>query len=63
MTKYGRPDVGRAGVEHLGDVRMVHHRQRLPLGLEAGDDLPRVHARLDDLQRDPAADRLLSARP
>ena len=29
--------VGRAGVEHLGDVRMVHQRQRLPLGLEAGD--------------------------
>ena len=27
MTKYGRPAVGRAGVEHLGDVRMVHQRQ------------------------------------
>ena len=40
MTKYGRPGLGRAGVEHLGDVRMVHQRQRLPLGLEAGDDLP-----------------------
>ena len=38
---------------------MVHHRQRLPLGLEAGDHLPAVHARLDDLQRDAAADRLL----
>ena len=50
--------VGRAGVEHLGDVRMVHHRQRLPLGLEAGDHLPGVHARLDDLQRDRPLDRL-----
>ena len=47
-----------AGVEDLGDVRMVHHRQGLPLGLEAGQNLPRVHARLDDLQRHPPADRL-----
>ena len=36
---------GRAGVEHAGDVRVVHQGQGLPLGLEAGDDLPRVHAR------------------
>ena len=28
---------------------MVHQRQRLPLGFEAGDDLARVHARLDEL--------------
>ena len=38
---------------------MVHHGQRLPLGLEAGDDLPAVHAGLDDLERDAAADRLV----
>ena len=50
--------LGRAGVEHAGDVRMVHHRQGLPLGLEAGDHLPGVHARLDDLEGDLAADRL-----
>ncbi len=37
---------------------MVHHRQGLPLGLEAGDHLPGVHARLDDLQRHPPLDRL-----
>ena len=37
---------------------MVHHRQRLPLGLEAGDHLPRVHAGLDDLERDRPLDRL-----
>ena len=37
---------------------MVHHRQGLPLGLEAGDHLPRVHARLDDLERDGPLDRL-----
>ena len=51
--------VGAAGIEHAGDVGMVHHRQRLPLGLEAGDHLLAVHARLDDLERDAAADRLL----
>ena len=29
--------VGRAGVEDLGDVGVVHQRQGLPLGLEPGD--------------------------
>ena len=38
---------------------MVHHGQRLPLGLEAGDHLPGIHARLDDLQSHLAADGLL----
>ena len=52
------PALGRAGVEHVGDVGVVHHRQRLPLGLEAGDHLPRVHAQLDDLERHLALDRL-----
>ena len=42
--------VRRPGVEHLRDVGMVHQRQRLPLGLEAGDDLPSVHPRLDDFE-------------
>ena len=50
---------GLAAIEDLGDVRMVHQGQRLPLGLEAGDDLARVHARLEDLEGDLAADRLL----
>ena len=31
---------GGAGVEDAGDVGVVHQRQGLPLGLEAGDDLP-----------------------
>ena len=39
-----------------GDVGVVHQGQRLPLGLEPGDHLLRVHARLDDLQRHLAAD-------
>ena len=42
--------VGHPGVEHLGDVGMVHHGQGLFFGLEPGDDLPAVHARLDDFQ-------------
>jgi hypothetical protein len=37
---------------------VVHHRQRLPLGLEAGDDLAAVHAGLDDLEGDLALDRV-----
>ena len=37
---------------------MIHQRQHLPLDLEAGDDLPGVHAGLDDLQGDLAPDRL-----
>ncbi len=38
---------------------MVHHGQRLPLGLEAGDDRARVHAELDDFQRDAAPNGFL----
>ena len=56
MTKYGRPSSVGAGVEDLRDVRVVHQRQRLPLGLEARDHLTRVHAQLDELERDAAAD-------
>ena len=43
----------------LGDVRVVHQRQGLPLGLESGDDLGRVHAGLDDRESDAAPHRLL----
>ena len=55
----GPAAVGGAGVEHPGDVGVVHQRQGLPLGLEPGDDVARVHARLDDLEGHLAADRLL----
>ena len=37
---------------------MVHQGQRLALGLEAAEDLGRVHAGLDDLEGDAALDRL-----
>ena len=38
---------------------MVHDRERLALRFEARDHLRRVHARLDDLDRDLPADRTL----
>ena len=36
----GPAGVGRAAVEHAGDVGMVHQGQGLALGLETGDDMP-----------------------
>jgi hypothetical protein len=36
---------------------VVHHCQRLTFGLEAGDDLFGIHARLDDFESDLAANR------
>src|SRR5262249_14745799 len=48
--------VGGAGVKDPGNVLVVHHGQRLTLGLEAGDDLGTVHARLDDLEGNAAMD-------
>ena len=41
---------------------MIHHRQSLPLGFEAGDYLPAVHARLYELQRHQSPDRSLLLR-
>ena len=38
---------------------MVHQRQRLTLGFEAGHHLAGVHAQLDDFQSDAAANGLL----
>ena len=50
----GPAALGGARIKHLGDVRMLHQGQRLPLCLESRNDLPRVHARLNDFQRDAA---------
>ena len=55
--------LGGATVKYLGNVRVIHQRQGLPLGLKTGHHLPGIHARFDDLQRHLAANRLLSARP
>jgi hypothetical protein len=38
---------GRAGVEDLSDVRVVHHRERLAFVGEASEHLAGVHAELD----------------
>ena len=46
------------GVEHLGDVRVVHQGESLPLRLEPGNYFLGVHARLDNLQGDLASYRL-----
>ena len=48
--------VGGPAIQDPGDIGVVHEGQRLPFGLETGDDLARVHARLDELQRHLAAD-------
>jgi hypothetical protein len=50
--------LGQAAVEHLGDIRMIHHGQRLALGFEPREHLARIHTRLDELERDFAPDRL-----
>ena len=49
---------GGPAVEDLGDVGVVHQRQRLALGLEPGQDGLRVHARLDELEGHEPLDRL-----
>jgi hypothetical protein len=55
---------GDAGVEDLGNVRVVHQRQRLTLGLESCEYLAGVHAGFDQLEGDGASDgRELLRRP
>jgi hypothetical protein len=49
---------GGPGIEDAGDVDVVHHSQGLALGLEPGDDLLGVHAGLDHLEGNLAADRV-----
>src|SRR5207247_10341146 len=56
--KIGPAILRRAGVQHLRDVWVIHNREGLSLGFEARDHLTSVHARLDDLERDAAVDRL-----
>jgi hypothetical protein len=57
MTKYGRPG-GRAGVEDLRDVRVVHHRQRLALVVEAGQHLSGVHSEFHNFESHTPANGL-----
>jgi hypothetical protein len=53
----GAAGVGGASVQDPGDMGMVHHRQRLALGLEPGDHLGGIHAGLDGFERHLASDR------
>ncbi len=50
--------LGRAAVQHLGDVRVVHQSQGLPLRLEPGQHGPRVHSRPDELECHDPPNRL-----
>ena len=52
----------RAGIEHLGDGRVVHHGESLALRLEARDHFAGVHPGLDQLERDAAAHRFFLLR-
>ena len=54
----GTAVAGHARIEDLGDVGMIHHRQRLTLLLEACEDGTGVHARLENLDRDALHHRL-----
>ncbi|MEZ5977883.1 MAG: hypothetical protein R3F34_06675 [Planctomycetota bacterium] len=49
-------------IEHARDAGMVHQLERAALRLEAREHLARVHAGLDELQRDLARDRHLLPR-
>src|SRR5439155_20695161 len=48
-----------AGFEDSRDVWVIHQRQRLSFAFKSRDDLLRIHPELDDLDRDPAPERLL----
>jgi hypothetical protein len=50
--------VGRAGVKHARNVRVIHQGQSLAFGFEASDDLFRVHPCLYQFDGDDALDRV-----
>ena len=55
-----RPSRGRhPGVENAGNVRVVHHRERLSLLIKAGDHFLGIHSQFDDFERDTSPDRLV----
>src|SRR2546425_483407 len=51
--------LGRSSIEDLGHVRVVQECEGLTFQLEACHDLSRIHAWLEDLQGNSAADRSL----
>ena len=48
--------LGGTGIEHAGDIGMIHQGERLTFSLKAGDNAFGIHAQLDDLEGDPAVD-------
>ena len=58
----GAPVERRARVEHLGDVRVIHQRQRLALGLEPRHHFGAVRAGPCQFDGDPTPHRLLLLR-
>ena len=48
----------RASIEHARNAGMIHERQRLAFGFKPGDDLPSVHPKFDDFERDLAMELL-----
>src|SRR5436309_7087055 len=48
--------IGCCGIEDTGNMRMIHEGEGLALVLEARDDLPCVHAELNDFEGDLAPD-------
>jgi hypothetical protein len=57
--KIGPAGLCRPSIQDLGDVRMIHHCQRLALGFEPRNDALGVHPELDYLQGHAAAHRFL----
>ena len=53
------PRIGGARVVDVRDVGVIHHRERLLLGAEARDDLARVAARTQNLDRNLAPNGLV----
>jgi hypothetical protein len=51
--------LGRARIEYVSDVRMVHQRKRLSFGLKARNLAFRVHSRLNQLEGDTPVDWFL----
>src|SRR6266481_8574578 len=51
--------LGGARIEYVSDVRMVHQRECLSLGLKACNHAFCIHSRFNDLESDSPADRLL----
>src|SRR5262245_23986068 len=56
--KVGSLAAGCPGVQHTGDVGVIHKGQSLTLSLKASNDLLGIHASLDELKRDHALNRL-----